>query len=107
MDTSAIPDGAPDVFTSDPDGYTGAGTAGATGNWRNVISLRVNLLARNTEKSPGYTDTKLYTLGQNADGSANTCSPGTSTLCSSVSYKRHAFTAQVRMTNPADRAVTP
>jgi type IV pilus assembly protein PilW len=107
MDTSVTPDGAPDVFTADPDGYTGAGSVGATGNWRSVVAVRVNVLARNTETTPGYTDTKRYTLGQNADGSANTCAPGSSTLCYSQSYKRHAFTAQVRMTNPAERDTTP
>jgi type IV pilus assembly protein PilW len=107
LDTSAISDGAPDVFTADPDGYTGAGTAGAMGNWRNVVALRVNLLARNTEKTSGYSDSKVYTLGHNADGSANTCSPSSSTLCSGLAYKRHAFTAEVRMTNPAERATTP
>jgi type IV pilus assembly protein PilW len=107
MDTSVTPDGAPDVFTADPDGYTGAGSVGATGNWRSVVAVRVNVLARNTETSAGYTDTKLYTLGQNADGSANTCAPGSSTLCYGQSYKRHAFTAQVRMTNPAERDTTP
>ena len=77
------------------------------GNWRNVVALRVNLLARNTEKTSGYSDSKVYTLGHNADGSANTCSPSSSTLCSALTYKRHAFTAEVRMTNPAERATTP
>jgi type IV pilus assembly protein PilW len=107
LDTSATPDGAPDVFTADPDGYTGAGTAGATGNWRNVVAIRVNLLARNTEKTAGYNDSKVYTLGRNADGSANTCSPSSSPLCAGLAYKRHAFAAEVRLTNPAGRGVTP
>jgi hypothetical protein len=66
--------------------------------------VRVNV-ARNTETTPGYTDIKLYTL-TNADGSAIRA-PGSSTLCYSQSYKRHAFTAQVRMTNPAERDTTP
>jgi type IV pilus assembly protein PilW len=103
LDTSAVPDGAPDVFTADPDNYTGAGAAGATGNWRNAVAARVNVLARNTDSTPGYTDTKLYTLGLNADGSANAYTPAGSAL----SYKRHIFTAEVRLTNPAGRGVTP
>ena len=103
LDTSAVPDGAPDVFTADPDNYTGAGAAGATGNWRNAVAARVNLLARNTESTPGYSDSKLYTLGVNADGSANTYSPSGSALA----YKRHIFTAEVRLTNAAERGVTP
>jgi len=107
LDTSATPDGAPDVFTADPDNYTGAGSVGAVGNWRNVVALRVNLLARNTDSTPGYSDTKVYTLGYNADGSANTCTPDASPLCTGLSYKRHAFVAEVRVTNPSQRGTTP
>jgi len=107
LDTSATSDGAPDVFSADPDSYTGAGTAGATGNWRNTVAVRVNLLARNTEITPGYSDTKVYTLGFNADGTANTCSPSSSALCSGVTYKRHVYNAEVRLTNPAQRGITP
>jgi len=107
LDTSVVPDGAPDVFTADPDNYAGAGSVGAIGNWRNVVSMRVNLLARNTELTPGYTDTKVYTLGRNADGSANTCTPASSVLCYGTTYKRHAFVAEVRLTNPAARGITP
>ena len=95
------------MFTADPDNYTGAGSAGAVGNWRNVVSMRVNLLARNTDSTPGFNDTKVYTLGRNADGTANTCTPASSVLCSGLSYNRHAFVAEVRLTNPAARGITP
>jgi type IV pilus assembly protein PilW len=103
LDTNAIPDGAPDVFTADPDNYTGAGAAGVAGNWRNVVAARVNLLARNTQTSAGYTDSKVYTLGKNADATANTFTPSGA----NAGYKRHAFVAEVRMTNPAQRGITP
>ncbi len=103
LDTSAVPDGAPDVFTADPDGYTGAGAAGVAGNWRNVVATRVTVLARNTETTPAFTDTKTYTLGLNADGTPNTFSPGGSAL----PFKRHIFTAEVRLTNPSQRGTTP
>ena len=107
LDTSVTPDGAPDVFTADPDSYTGAGSVGATGNWRNVVAVRVNLLARNTASTPGYADSKVYALGRNADGSANNCTPGSSTLCLESSYRRHAFVAEMRLTNPSARGTTP
>ncbi len=103
LDTSAIPDGAPDVFTANPDTYVGAGAAGATGNWRNVVAARVNVLARNTQTTAGYSDAKVYTLGNKADGSANTFTPSGSDLA----YKRHAYSAEVRLTNPAERGITP
>lgn len=103
LDTSAVPDGAPDVFTADPDGYTGSGALGPAGNWRNVVAARITLLARNTATSFGYTDTKTYTLGLNADGTPNTFSPSGSALA----FKRHIFTSEVRLTNPSQRGVTP
>lgn len=103
LDTSAVPDGAPDVFTADPDGYTGAGSAGAMGNWRNVVATKVSVLARNTETTVGFTDTKTYILGLNADGTSNTFSP----TGSARAYKRHIFTAEVRLANPSQRGVTP
>jgi len=103
IDTSAVPDGAPDVFTADPDGYVGAGAAGVAGNWRNVVAVRVNLLARNTQTTGGYSDSKVYTLGNTAAGIANTVSP----TGADTGYKRHVFMAEVRLTNPAQRGMTP
>jgi len=103
IDTSAIPDGAPDVFTANPDTYVGAGAAGVAGNWRNVVAARINLLARNTQTTPGYTDGKVYALGNNADGSANTYTPSGAGLA----YKRHMYVEEVRLTNPAQRGITP
>src|SRR5262249_62300030 len=44
LDTNAIPDGAPDVFTADPDSYTGAGAAGVAGHLRNRAPARVDPL---------------------------------------------------------------
>jgi type IV pilus assembly protein PilW len=103
IDTSAVPDGAPDVFTASPDTYAGPGAAGVTGNWRNVVSARVNLLARNTQTTPGYADAKVYALGKNADGSANTFTPSGTDL----GYRRHAYVEEVRLTNPSQRGMTP
>jgi type IV pilus assembly protein PilW len=103
LDTSATPDGAPDVFNANPDTYTGAGAVGATGNWRNVVSARVNVLARNTQSTVGYTDVKTYSLGYNADGSANTYTP----TGSDAAFRRHAYVAEVRLNNAAQRGVTP
>jgi type IV pilus assembly protein PilW len=103
IDTSTTPDGAADVFTADPDGYTGPGAVGAAGNWRNVVATRINLIARNTETAAGYSDSKVYTLGHNADGTPNTITPSGSELV----FKRHAYAAEVRLNNPAERGMTP
>lgn len=93
-------DSAPDVFTADPDNYACAGGA-CVANWRNVMSARISLLVRSTEPTPGYVDTKVYTLGRLADGTRNTY-PASGTGLGDA-YKRHVYQADVRMNNPAGR----
>ena len=88
MDTSSPVDGVADVFTNDP---------GSIAAWKNVVSVRLNLLSRNLEKSLGYTESRTYTLGNKTDGTANTVSAG------SDGYKRHVFQALVGLANPAGR----
>lgn len=66
-------DGAPDCYVSDPTvdeapaiakcPTTGWAVADAT-NWSNVVSVRINLLARSTQTSSGWTDTRTYDLGR-------------------------------------------
>jgi type IV pilus assembly protein PilW len=62
--------------------------------WSNVVSVQVNLIARNTEQSPNYTDDKTYNLG----------TFGVYTPPAGVrQYRRHAYTAMVRLNNVAMR----
>lgn len=83
IDTPTV-DGAPDSYTAGP---------ASIADWRTVVSVRLGLLARNTEKTAGYKDTKSYTLLSNAANSY------------SDSYKRHVFQSTVRLNNPAGRRV--
>lgn len=78
-------DGVPDTYVSAP----------AVADWPNVVVVRMNILARNTESTSGYSDTKTYTLGSGTFGPFND------------SYKRHAYTQFVRLTNPAGRREVP
>ncbi len=66
--------------------------------WSNVVAVHVNLLARNVESSPGYTDVKTYNLGQFVSITPTGAATG---------YKRHAYTAQVRVVNVSARRETP
>lgn len=104
MDTNC--NGTPDVYTANPTAYTPIGancipftaSAGTVAtNWRNVMAVKVHLLARNTERTAGHSDTKTYVLGVAADGTDNTLGPY------SDAYKRHAYTSVVRLANPAGR----
>lgn len=94
LDTSAPTDGAPDVFTPAPV---------TVGDWRNVVVARLYVLARNTEKSIGYSDPKTYYLGLNAAGTPNTFT----VPAADVAYKRHIYQAEVRLNNTAGRYLVP
>lgn len=85
---AALPDGVADSFSADP------GTPAA---WRNVVSVKINLLARNLEKTTGYKDEKSYTLGTDAGGAELVIA------ASQDQYKRHVFKALAALSNPVGR----
>jgi type IV pilus assembly protein PilW len=93
-------DGVIDGFTANPTTYNGCAGTACVFNWLRTYSVKVNLLARNVEPSPGWTDNKTYTLGLKADGTANVF-PATGTYADA--YKRHAYNATVRLDNPQGR----
>jgi len=80
---SPTADGTPDTYTD-----------GAVADWSTVVSVKLFLLARNTETTAGYTDTKQYLLN----------SVGAPALAAfNDNYKRHVYTATVMATNIAGR----
>ena len=100
-------DGAPDGYAADPSTWAGPATGcvpagGCTPikNWGNVVSVRLYILARNIDPSPGYVDAKTYTLGHNAAGAAVTVTPGDN-------FRRHVYSGLVRVVNSAERRDTP
>ena len=76
-------DGAPDSFTTSPT---------TPADWANVMALRVHLLARNNEKTGGYSDTKIYNLGLAGN-----------TTATNDSFKRHVYSQLIRVVNPSSR----
>lgn len=81
-------DGSPDDY------YQASGITAA--NWPNVMTIKVNLLARNNECTAGYTDSNTYTLGL----------AGTATAlatCTNGGFKRHVYSELVRATNLSGR----
>lgn len=81
VDTNA--DGTPDSYSATP------------AAWENVMAVKIFLLARNTETTPGYTDTKTYSLA-----SDNTPLSGTPF---NDQYRRHVYAATARAVNIANR----
>jgi prepilin-type N-terminal cleavage/methylation domain-containing protein len=61
----------------------------------NVVTIKLHVLARSKERSPGYVDTKVYTLAGTTVGPFND------------NFKRHVFTSTVRLTNISGRRETP
>jgi type IV pilus assembly protein PilW len=82
----------PDAMTADPGTYNGCALDPCyIANWLNAVTVRVHVLSRSLEASPGYTDTKTYPLGP-----VTVTTPGDG-------FKRHAYSGTVRMNNPAGR----
>lgn len=79
-------DGRPDQFVL---------AAGITGVapllWQNVVATRIHVLARNTQRSPGYTDPRTYVLG-----------PAVS-VAPADDFKRTLSTTTVRLVNVGGR----
>lgn len=100
MDTVSIAEGI-EAFTvefgldlTDGDGVVeGANSRGVTAaQFSNVMSARLNVLARNADTSPGFTDNKIYNMGLIGNyGPRNDA------------YRRHLYSASVRLVNPAGR----
>lgn len=97
-------DGKVDMYSADPtnavDPTVAAGcSAGSCGprNWHNVLTVRLNLVARNTQETPGFKDTRQYKLGHKADGTEYV------QAAANDAYKRHVFQSLVPMPNPIGR----
>jgi CheY-like chemotaxis protein len=80
--------GSPDLYTANP---------ATPVDWNTVVTVKISALARSLEPSPGYTDTKTYTLGNDAAGAPVTVGPFND------SYRRHVFNGVVRLINPSGR----
>lgn len=84
IDTSPAPStGTPDTYRTIP---------ASLAEWGNVVAARIQLVARNNEASPGFTDAKTYDMGL-----AGTYTP------TELTFKRHAYTQLVRLVNPSSR----
>ena len=56
--------------------------------WQDVVAARISILARNSERSSGYTDDRTYNLGLWGV-----------TTATSDNYKRHVFSGVVKVNN--------
>jgi type IV pilus assembly protein PilW len=80
-----------------PDGnFVRCPAAGCTlAELRNVVVVKLYVLVRNLQTTPGYSDQKTYNLGADTVGPFND------------GFKRHVFTSTVRLNNVSGRRETP
>jgi len=79
-----------------PDGSYLSAPPTTLADLRNIVAVKVHVLARNLEATPGYKDTKAYQLGNAATISA-----------ANDGFKRHVFSTTVRLVNPSGRREVP
>jgi type IV pilus assembly protein PilW len=91
-----------DITTGLPGDATVDSYATTPGNWTQVIAAKVYVLARNSTPTAGHVDSKSYLLGT-APGVAGT------NLVSATNdnYRRHTYTAAVRLMNTSGRREIP
>ena len=86
-------DGVPDCMVRFSDCGGAAVTSGTEiAHWTNIVGAQVNIVARNSEPSPSYSDDKIYSLGLKGY-----------TAATNDPYRRHAYSAFVRLNNIAMR----
>lgn len=66
--------------------------------WSNIVSVKLNIIARNIEQTAGQNDAKTYSLGMAGDYVPTG---------DDRKYKRHAYTQVVRLVNPSSRREAP
>jgi type IV pilus assembly protein PilW len=90
ISTGLIGDGIVDAYTALP---------ATAAEWSTVIAAKIFVLARNTETTNAYSDSKTYALGS--------ISPVLMTSAANDAYKRHAYSTNVRLVNPSGRREIP
>jgi type IV pilus assembly protein PilW len=85
-------DGLPDQYRTGLSGVAGA----ADNDWSNVVAVRLYIIARSRETTPGHVDTMTFDVGLNGLlGAAND------------GFKRHIHTTLVRVMNVAGARELP
>jgi type IV pilus assembly protein PilW len=87
LDTNG--DGQPDTFATSGSGVV---DGVAPNVWQNVVTVRLHLLTRNTQPTPGYADTRTYQLG-----------PDVTLAAPNDGFKRTLLTSTVRLHNVGGR----
>lgn len=93
-DTGLVGDGSPDRYSVAP----------TLADFTNAVTVRVDLLMRNSQKSQGYVDFKTYNLGVDPVTPANAY---ISVGPFSDGYRRHVYATETRLVNLSSRKENP
>lgn len=75
-------------------------TIAAAKGWGNVVAVRIHLVSRNTEPTPGHKDTRQYPLGLNGTATI----PGTA---ANDAFKRRAYVTTIKLQTVAGLREAP
>jgi type II secretory pathway pseudopilin PulG len=93
-------DGAPDEFVR-----CTTATPCTSAQLTDVVAVKLYVLARSRDKTPGHVDDRSYCLGEyDPDG---TCPAANTIAAANDSYRRHVFATSVRLNNVSGRRETP
>jgi prepilin-type N-terminal cleavage/methylation domain-containing protein len=93
-------DGAPDVFVR-----CTTATPCTSAQLTDVVAVKLYVLARSRDTTPGHVDDRSYCLGEyDADG---TCPAANTIAAANDGYRRHVFATSVRLNNVSGRRETP
>ena len=107
LDTNT--DGYAEIYTPAPDVYlTCSNTTNPTcaQQWASVVTVKIALLSRNIDPSSGFSDTKVYTLGHNADGTSSVSGTDKTVGPFNDAYKRNVYQEMIRFQNVSGRNAT-
>lgn len=92
--TGRTGDGVPDAYSLTP----------ALADFANAVSVRVDLLVRNTQPTAGYSTSKTYSLGVSP---STPSSPAVTIGPLTDNYRRHVYAGETRLTNLSGRREIP
>lgn len=98
-----------DTYTPSPQIYLSCNntTGACSEQWSQVVAAKIALLGRNTQESrSSEKDTKIYTLGRNADGSNEASETAKTIGPFNDYYKRSVYQVTVRLQNIGYRNAT-
>jgi prepilin-type N-terminal cleavage/methylation domain-containing protein len=93
-------DGAPDEFVR-----CTTATPCTSAQLADVVAVKLYVLARSRDRTPGHVDDRSYCLGEyDIDG---TCPAANTIAAANDGYRRHVFATSVRLINVSGRRETP